>query len=999
MATTRSSKKNQSAGNKVRKKKTGSRGATRPLIYKKKPAGLDTFTCNMALDHIATRIMIARANNTNNAGVAPHRAITNIVEEMKPTLPWLNKEMVKNHLKKLKKSTGMVSPAYNKSAGSGLLAESGASQSSSFSSLTKRSPATGSRGATTSTSISTIASSTPDRHGHAATTVTTGSISGVVQEDEEGAQDGDVLPEAAIVVGGRPKGVTSSYKRNVDNRVRLAIAEATRVYNESIERIRNKGESVQNDNAAGNRLAPGELKSIIATAKSKYNVATISISESTIRSRFKRRNLDPKISQGTLSPMAHIEPYIVEVIKQLSRMRVPINATTGLHLINSMIEGTTIAKELQEWKLKHVAHVRLNTPSTSSAAAAGTVRRVEVLGDINHQQQESIAANDNTVILAAASTTQKKKKKKKKKELILGNGYWRGFMRRNKHDVRLKKPVKFESKRAEWCTYENFSTMYDEVYREMADGGIASKVDRKIYLDKKGQIVEHKEDSYGLPTQYLMLLVFVDEVGSNTSTTKDGNVGGERFLCEAMARPQIKAAMKDSHFTVLGFTAGTGEPVMCAIIFAAKEICESWVLGFNGAAPWVGEEEDMRSNTGGLDKRYPQGPTCFFNGKTVPTLCCCSENGSITADLLVGMLSTMDKLNLFDRSDGIPPFLLLDGHGSRFDIKFVRYVNTEHTRWTVCIGLPYGTSYWQVGDSSEQNGCFKMALTRYKRELLGRRESVHEEFAIHKDDIAYLVHQAWMDSFARVPQNKKAIAERGWGPLNYRCLLDPEIVATQHKEQSNIELAEQLNLSNGLAGSLIDTILDSRLRQDARNGVDREERKRKQIEKAKEIIAAKKKRYSAGLHVLSNQFRIGPNVLKELEERLQNNQDKISQSEEKKLQLFRILRCKVAAIQSLGRTKEQLNVAQLRTLVNWYKCDGDTAVRNIKHLLLERLAATECRGDPVEPPLPSAHSSSLQQEQVAAPTTIGAQAADVPSGEEDDSVLAASGSLAVPLIC
>jgi hypothetical protein len=172
MATTRSSNENQSAGNKVRKKKAGSRG-TRPLIYKKKPSGLGTFTYNIALDHIATRIMIARANNTNNAGVAPHGAISNIVEEMKPTLLWLNKEMVKNHLKKLKKSTAMVSPAYNKSAGSGLLPESGASKSSSFSSLTKRTPATGSRGATTSTSISTIASSTPDRHGHAATIAST----------------------------------------------------------------------------------------------------------------------------------------------------------------------------------------------------------------------------------------------------------------------------------------------------------------------------------------------------------------------------------------------------------------------------------------------------------------------------------------------------------------------------------------------------------------------------------------------------------------------------------------------------------------------------------------------------------------------------------------------------------------------------------------------------------------------------------------------------------
>jgi hypothetical protein len=30
-------------------------------------------------------------------------------------------------------------------------------------------------------------------------------------------------------------------------------------------------------------------------------------------------------------------------------------------------------------------------------------------------------------------------------------------------------------------------------------------------------------------------LIFVNEVGSNSSTTKDGNVGGEKFLCEAEA--------------------------------------------------------------------------------------------------------------------------------------------------------------------------------------------------------------------------------------------------------------------------------------------------------------------------------------------------------------------------------------------------------------------------------------------------------------------------------
>jgi hypothetical protein len=38
-------------------------------------------------------------------------------------------------------------------------------------------------------------------------------------------------------------------------------------------------------------------------------------------------------------------------------------------------------------------------------------------------------------------------------------------------------------------------------------------------------------------------------------------------------------------------------------------------------------------------------------------------------------------------------------------------------KWNCCIGLPYGISYWQAGDSSKQNVCFKMALARAQQEL------------------------------------------------------------------------------------------------------------------------------------------------------------------------------------------------------------------------------------------------------------------------------------------
>jgi hypothetical protein len=75
---------------------------------------------------------------------------------------------------------------------------------------------------------------------------------------------------------------------------------------------------------------------------------------------------------------------------------------------------------------------------------------------------------------------------------------------------------------------------------------------------------------------------------------------------------------------------------------------------------------------------------------------------------------------------GPPPFLILDGHRSRFDLLFLEYINNPEHNWNVCIGVPYGTSYWQVGDSTEQNRCYhKMAITKAKWELLLTKKADH----------------------------------------------------------------------------------------------------------------------------------------------------------------------------------------------------------------------------------------------------------------------------------
>ena len=107
------------------------------------------------------------------------------------------------------------------------------------------------------------------------------------------------------------------------------------------------------------------------------------------------------------------------------------------------------------------------------------------------------------------------------------------------------------------------------------------------------------------------------------------------------------------HFTLLGFTSANGNTVLCALIFDSKTLDEEeWVLGLvHQFAAWEGEEGDIEGYRG-KEKRYPQGPVCVVDEKSSPTYCCVSEIGSITAELLVGMLNHIDNSGLFPCENG-----------------------------------------------------------------------------------------------------------------------------------------------------------------------------------------------------------------------------------------------------------------------------------------------------------------------------------------------------------
>ena len=162
---------------------------------------------------------------------------------------------------------------------------------------------------------------------------------------------------------------------------------------------------------------------------------------------------------------------------------------------------------------------------------------------------------------------------------------------------------------------------------------------------------------------------------------------------------------------------------MCAVIFACKAMDASWALGLDPCAPWVGDDPNFTSNHG-VGMQYPMGPICEFAGQEIEMFCCCSESGLITAKLLADMLRYLDKYNIFDCSDGVPPFLILDAHGSRFDLQFLEYINLPLHKWNVCIGVPHGTSYWQVGDSTKQSGVLQNALGQ--RETMATYQEVEQ---------------------------------------------------------------------------------------------------------------------------------------------------------------------------------------------------------------------------------------------------------------------------------
>ena len=116
----------------------------------------------------------------------------------------------------------------------------------------------------------------------------------------------------------------------------------------------------------------------------------------------------------------------------------------------------------------------------------------------------------------------------------------------------------------------------------------------------------------------------------------------------------------------------------------------------------------------------------------------------------------IDSIGVLNRSNNTKPFLLLDGHSSRFREPFVQYVKTSNTPWTVCVGVSYATHIWQVHDSNELNGAFKVKIQDAKLEYINKRG----EYKFRTiSDVVPLVKICFESTFSNIENAKKATIE------------------------------------------------------------------------------------------------------------------------------------------------------------------------------------------------------------------------------------------------
>ena len=241
--------------------------------------------------------------------------------------------------------------------------------------------------------------------------------------------------------------------------------------------------------------------------------------------------------------------------------------------------------------------------------------------------------------------------------------------------------------------------MYNHIEKILLLSKIAEPLQEPVLMNMNGEIVRNELDGYGMKVPINITIpdmgLLLDECGCNLSQEGDRNYGGEMYVTGINEKAYHSISTKHNHFTFIGVTLMDGSPLMCVVIYTGKYHDVLLELGIDltrlnelnielddHIEGGVSDEAlQLLKGHCGEGKLFPGMPSCTFKGVQVPGYITCSESGGITATILTNIFQRLDDLHLYDkdRANGLTPFVLLDGHGSRFDIEFLEYVtNPEH---------------------------------------------------------------------------------------------------------------------------------------------------------------------------------------------------------------------------------------------------------------------------------------------------------------------------------
>ena len=545
-------------------------------------------------------------------------------------------------------------------------------------------------------------------------------------------------------------------KKGSTNKERQEEVSKSKALRDSIAETWHEIQYEINDKAKDNTM----LFELIAIQKGKFD-SNEHISESTIRSRCRRGNLTD-VQRGRISPMEDVEPTLCCLLVYASRMGQYVSQGKCITMANELIRGTLVGRRLSYWKLKYV-----------------------------HACRERYLFNRGEI----PSET-------------VGWGWFRGFQKRHS-EITSKYVSNMKHYRSTWSTYAMLLDMYQIVYGLFVEWGHAVKLPQPQWQDEHGNEVP-KERAMGSQVEYKLLypdrILTMDETGDNGNQAKDFATREHKVICETDGpQPKKACAIDDTSWTVQGFTTLGGKAVLFVIILKkAAPLNFNEHYGFDLEAPWIGEgenacdngqlptQEQMNRNKG-PERRWPGPISCEFNGITIPSLVVASKGGGVNDDILAAALRHLDELNVFPREEGVPhPTLLVDGHGSRLQPKFVQYINNlkadftadtdaDH-RWNCALGLPHSTHHWQVGDSAEENQAFKYHSRVKKDRIRDLQEKINRPPSIKRFHVVPICNFAFRRSFMKEESVKRAVAARGWNPLNMNCLHKKEILQTKVSE-------------------------------------------------------------------------------------------------------------------------------------------------------------------------------------------------------------------------